>query len=271
MPNSNIAQHYMNNPILTHLFQHRRYIWFNAWNELRYRYAGTAIGIFWNVIHPIIVILLYAIIFSWIFPERVGDGSYVLYLTAGLLAWRVFADTIQRGTHAYIEHAHYLKRLTIPSEVFIAKITLTYTFILYVYYFILMSVYLFIGEQVSWHVALLPVLLLLIQGLSFGLSLLLANLRTLFPDVGEILNAFLPLWLWTLPVIYPESILPEYLKKWLYFNPPYAFIRSIRNVVLNQELPARLDWVVMAVWLFFTLGLGTIANRKLQAEAREVI
>ena len=261
----------MKDSLLIHLYQHSRYIWHNAWNELRYRYAGTGMGIFWNVIHPLIAILLYTVIFSWIFPQRARGGGYVLYLTSGLLVWRAFADTIQRGSNAFIEHARYLKRLAIPSEIFVARVALTSTFMLYIYYVLLVPINFLLGNQVSWQIFLLPVLLLFVQSLAFGMTLVLADLRALFPDIGEIIHAFLPLWLWTLPVIYPETVLPEHIRQWLYLNPPYVFLRSIRTVVLHQDLPALYEWIIMGAWLLCVLWIGSVVHRKLQAEVKEAI
>ncbi len=261
----------MNNTLFANLYRHRRYIWHNAWNELRYRYAGTGMGIFWNIAHPLVMILLYTVIFSWIFPQRARGGGYVLYLTSGLLAWRIFSETIQRGGNTFIEHARYLKRLAIPAEVFAAQIVLTSTFLLFIYYLLLLPLNLLLGNQPGWRIVLLPLLLLLLQMLEFGFVLIFATLRALFPDIQEIIRAFMPLWMWTLPVIYPESILPEALRPWLPLNPPYIFLRSIRNVILEQKLPIGREWGIIFVWLFVILWTGSTIHQKLQAEVKEVI
>ena len=261
----------MKRVFLTDIYRYRRYIWKNAWNDLRYRYAGTGMGIFWNAVHPLIVILLYTAIFSWIFPQRARGPGYVLYLTSGVLAWRVFADTLQRGSNAFIEHARELKRLAIPAEVFVAKIVLTATFLLFIYYLLLLPVSLFLGNRLDWQLLPLPALLICLQILAFGMSLALANLRALFPDIEQILQALLPLWMWTLPIIYPETVLPEMLRPWLWVNPPYIFLRAIRQVILQHQLPAGYAWGMMLLWLWLVLWAGVTIHRKLHFEVKEVI
>ncbi len=261
----------MRHDVFIHLYTHRRYIWKNSLNELRYRYAGTGMGIFWIVVYPIVLIFLYTVIFSWIFPQRAQGGTYVLYLTSGLLAWRVFIDTIQRGSNAFIENARYLKRLTIPAEVFVARIALTSTFIVFIYYLLLLPVNLMLGNYFGWQIVLLPFFLLLLQTLAFGMSLILANLRALFPDVEHMIQALLPLWMWTLPVIYPISILPATLRPWLVLNPPYIFLRSIRSVMLEAALPGLHNWIIIGSWLLLLLWGGAFVHHKLQSEMKEVI
>lgn len=228
-------------------------------------------GMFWNVIHPLVTIALYAVIFSWIFPQRARGEHYTLYLTSGLLAWRAFTDTIQRGSNAYIENARYLKRLAIPPEVFVAKICVTGTLMLFLYYLLVLPVSVWLGNPPGWQIIALPVLLLALQMLAFGMALALAPLRALFPDIEQMIHAALPLWLWTLPVIYPETILPASLRPWLWLNPPYIFLDSIRRGIVEQTFPPIENWIFMAGWWGCVMYIGYFAHQKLQQDAREAI
>ena len=78
------------------------------------------------------------------------------------------------------------------------------------------------GNRLDWQIIALPGFLLALQLLAFGMALALAHLRALFPDVEQILQAVMPLWMWTLPIIYPETVIPLSLRSWLWLNPPYA-------------------------------------------------
>jgi ABC-type polysaccharide/polyol phosphate export permease len=261
----------MKRALITHVYQHRRYIWRNAWNDLRYHYAGTGMGVFWNVIHPLITILLYTLIFSWIFPQRARGEAYVLHLTSGLLAWRAFTDTIQRGSNAFVKHARYLKRLAIPPEVFVTKICLTGTLLLFLYYLLLLPISVWLGNDLGLQIILLPALLLALQLLAFGMALALAHLRALFPDVEQIVQAVLPLWMWTLPIVYPETVIPEAWRPWFVLNPPYSFIHSIRSAGFQQQLPEWQMGISMIVWILVIISGATIVHYHLQTEIKEVI
>jgi ABC-type polysaccharide/polyol phosphate export permease len=257
--------------ILANLYQHRRYIWYSAWSELRYRYADTGMGVFWNIINPLIEIFIYTFIFSLLFSSRVQGGSYITYLCAGLLPWRVFSETITQGSNAFIQNTIYLKRLPIPAEVFVAKIALTSTFILYIYLAIFLPVNVLFDSKVSWLILLLPLLVLPLQILAFAISLVLANLRILLPDIQPILLAVLPLWSWTLPIVYPDTVFPGFVRPFLYLNPPYAFIMSTRNLILNHQFPELYLLLVMAFWLLFALTIGAFVNQKLRTEVKDAL
>ena len=97
----------------------------NALSDVRHRYAGSAIGVAWNVLNPLAQILIYSLVFSHLMASRVpGTGSgaaFALYLCAGLLPWAAFSDCVLRGANAFIENAQYLKKLPIPEQVFVAQ------------------------------------------------------------------------------------------------------------------------------------------------------
>ncbi|KPA17085.1 ABC-type polysaccharide/polyol phosphate export system, permease component [Candidatus Magnetomorum sp. HK-1] len=256
--------------IIKNLFQYRRYILFNSLNDLRYRYAGTAIGILWHIVNPLILIMMYFIVFYYIFHDRSG-GNYSFYLISGLITWRSFSETIMRGSNAFIENARYLKHMTIPSVVFVARTCLSETFILVLHFVLFICISCVSGSTISWTMITLPFFLLILQICAFEIALIMANLQAFFHDIRYIIEAYLPLWLWTLPVIYPEHIVPECYQSWLYVNPPYVFIKGIREVILHNRFPDLYEWMIIAFWLIIFFGVSVCIHGKLKYEIPEVI
>ena len=97
-----------------------------TWTELRDRYAGSGIGVFWNILVPLIQIAIYIFIFSAILGARaVAGGSslpprfaFVLFLCTGMLPWLSFADSISRGTQSLVRNASYLQKMALPEAIF---------------------------------------------------------------------------------------------------------------------------------------------------------
>ena len=257
--------------LLDNLYKYRRYIWYNAWYEMRYRYAGTGMGILWNIINPLCEILIYTVVFSLLLSRGVSGKSYALYLMAGLLPWRTFAEAISQGSNAFIQNSIYLRRLAIPSEVFVAKVALTSLFLLLIYLGLVLPVSVLLGGHLGLGILLLPVLGLLLQGVAFGMGLVLANLQTLFHDVRQILQFLIPLWSWIMQIFYPENVIPKDILPWLYLSPPYAFIESVRHLILENQIPEIQVWLIMLAWLCFFLWLGANVNQRLQNEVRDTL
>ena len=88
--------------MILNLYQHRNYIIRNAWSDLRLRYAGSGMGIFWNVIIPVAQILIYTVVFSRLMSFRSpGMASnryaFVLYLCSVQRPFGCAQD--RRGSH----------------------------------------------------------------------------------------------------------------------------------------------------------------------------
>lgn len=261
----------INKRLLTNFYKYWRYMFYNAWYELRYRYAGTGIGILWNVITPLFEIIIYTIVFSLLIPNKMEGNSYSLYLMAALLPWRGFTETIVQGSDAFSKNAIYLRRLAIPSEIFVGKVTLASLFLVYIYLGLIILITPLFGKGLGWNILFLPIVGLVFQGLAFGMGLALANLQILFPDVKQILQFIIPLWTWTMPIYYPSTIIPNHILPWLYINPPYAFIKSFRDLVLEDKIPDINIWLIMTGWIVAFVWLGANINNKLQSEVRDKI
>lgn len=260
--------------MIANLYRHRRYIWRNAWNDLRYEYAGTGIGVFWNIINPLLLVLVYAFVFSRLVGLRSGGNRgalYVLFLCTGLFPWQAFSEGIVQGSTSLRANSVYLRRMAIPPEIFVAQRALTSVYNLLLLLALLLPLGLFLGEPLSWSLLLLPLLAVLLQMLAFGLSLALASLRVFFPDIGEILRVLVRTWMWTMPIIYQETLLPEDLRFVFNLNPPYMFIKAIRTIFLEQRGPSLDSWLIMGGWLALSMLVGSLVMQKLQGEIRDTL
>jgi len=259
--------------MLKNLYFHYRYLFGSLWSDLRYRYAGTAIGFYWFIINPLVEVLIYTFVFSYLLGVRSSgrDSSYVLFLVTGLFPWLSFSQTIKEGTNSLVKNASYLRRMSIPTEVFIAKNVFLSFFSLLVYLLLLVTFFLFSGHSLGWSLLILPLLAFLIQLLALGITLTTGHLRILFPDIGEVLPTFLQLWRWILPIMYSYTIFPAFLQKALKFNPLYYYIESFRTVFLEQKFPNVNAWLHMLSWAIFFLIFGFFISSKLHSDVIDEI
>lgn len=258
--------------VLKNLFRYRRYIVENAWNELRFRYAGTTLGFFWNVINPLIEVLIYSLVFSQLFTLRSGSSGsndYVLYLISGLFPWISFSGSIMEGSNTLIKNRSYLRRLALPPEIFIAVNFITSILSLHIYFVWLVLYKLIIHRGLGLEIILLPVLGIMLHLLSFGFTLIVANVQVLIPDIREILRAFVHIWRWTMPIIYTASIFPENAQFLFDLNPPYVFIQSIRGILVDQSLPAANEWLRMSLWGIIFILVGFAVSTKLASDVKD--
>ena len=68
------------------LYRHRALIVNFVKRDLLARYKGSAMGVFWSVAHPLVMLLLYTLVFSVILRVRVGaaEGTQIFALDAAM-------------------------------------------------------------------------------------------------------------------------------------------------------------------------------------------
>lgn len=257
------------------IWKFRKFIWKRAAQDLLYRYAGSAMGFFWNVISPLFLIVLYTVVFSQLMVVRIPNlptgFGFAIYLCAGLIPWLGFSETVNRCTNAFIENANYLRKLAIPEQVFVAQNAGSSFLSLLIGMVLLVAICCILGHYPAWSWLSLPVILILLQGFGFGLGLFLGVLNVFFRDISQVTGLFLQLWFWATPIVYTKNILPAGLQNWLYLNPVYPFIHSLQTVVVDQAWPAGNIWMGMFLLAFAFPLLGYMTLRKLRPELRDVL
>ena len=262
------------------LFRYRSFIWQNAVAELRHRYAGTNLGVVWNVLHPLALIAVYALVFTGIMRQAgfkpvagLSDAvTFVLYLTSGLLPWLAFAECLTRGCNAFTDNAAYLKKLPIPEQVFVAQTAASATLGLAISFSLLLVVSLALGLRPTWHWLLLPVPLAALQLLGFGLGLLCGTLNVFFRDIGQLLGLALQLVLWTVPIVYLEQSVPAWLAAVIRWHPLYPALHAVRELFLfRQGVPGPEIWAGMLAWPLLACGVAWLAFGKLRTEIRDLL
>jgi lipopolysaccharide transport system permease protein len=219
----------------------RDLLWNFVVRDFKSRYAGSLIGIVWNVIHPLTSITIYVVVFSRLMGARLPGASdiygYSIYLCAGLLPWNAFAEVISRSTTVFLDHAHLLKKVSFPKKLLGGSVVLSSFINFLIGYSIFILFLLLSGHRIGWTSLVLLGLLMLQFVFSFGLGLILSTLNVFFRDVSQLVGVGLQFWFWLTPIIYLEEILPEVARSLLHLNPMYYFVRGYQTLILYNVLP----------------------------------
>src|SRR5207248_9312742 len=87
--------------MLRECWQFRGFIVESVRREFVSRYLGTQFGLFWALAQPLVMILIYTVVFATVMrpalPGHESRFAYSIYLCAGLLLWQLFADLLNRS------------------------------------------------------------------------------------------------------------------------------------------------------------------------------
>jgi ABC-type polysaccharide/polyol phosphate export permease len=262
--------------MIINLYRHRGYIWQTALADLRTRYAGSVMGVVWNVLQPLAMILVFSIVFGGLMTgrnARVGDlpGGFAVFLCAALLPWLAFNEIVARGTNTFVTKAAYLRKLPIPEQVFMAQTAVSSLIGLAISFGLLVAVALALGGRPSWTWLLLPIPLVLIMAFGFGIAMALGTINVFIRDTAQIVPIVLRVAFWTYPVVYPIDAVPAWFQRAIRFNPIYAYLESTRDLFLWGKTPHAWIWAAMVFWAAIASAIGYLILRRLRPELRDVI
>ncbi len=223
------------------LHDYRGFILGSVQREFQARYRNSLLGALWPIFNPLSMIIVYTVIFSHIMRARlpgVDDGmAYSIYLCAGLLAWGLFSEITLRSQNMFLDNANLLKKMSFPRVCLpvIVLINAGINFAIIIGLFL--GFLLVTGRWPGMALLALVPLIALQMMLCAGLGMVLGVLNVFFRDVGQLFGICLQFWFWLTPIVYPISILPEWLQSLLQFNPLTSLIASYQNVFLYGQWP----------------------------------
>lgn len=214
-----------------------------ARRDLLGRYKGSALGIAWAVLTPVVMIAIFTFIFAGIFGARFGVNDshwdYALYLFCGLLPWSMFQETVQQSSNTIVANANLVKRVVFPLETLPAAQAFAALGNQLFATIALLIATVVIRQNLHLTVLWLPVLLVPQLLFALGAAWLIASLGVFLRDIAQGVTLLLMAWMYLTPIIYPESIVPERLHWYIGINPFTALVRSYRHIFLDGLAP---DW-----------------------------
>jgi lipopolysaccharide transport system permease protein len=234
------------------------------------RYAGSHAGVFWTLIHPLLMMLTYAFVFGLVLQTRFANDSrptsFVLYFLAGMLPWLPFSEAIARAPTVVIEHSNFVKKLVFPLDILPINVVfaglISQFFGIGIFFIALMA----FGREIHATAFYLPLLLVPQVLLTLGLSWLLAGLGVLFRDLGQLIGFVVTVWFFVTPICYDAAQLPQqYL--WLFEkNPFYVLVGAYRAVLLENAAPAwgPFMWLCGGSVAMFLLGYAWFYRMRRQ-------
>lgn len=224
------------------------------------RYRGSMLGIAWSFFNPLIMLVVYTVVFSTVFKAKWGIGSdskteFALVLFIGMIVHGVLAESMNNSPSLMLRNASYVKKIVFPLEILpwiVIGSTLMHALISVAVWSIF---YALVNHSLHWTVILLPVVFLPLVLFSLGISWILASLGVYIRDIGQMTGVLTTVLLFMSPIFYPASALPEPYQTIIYLNPLTFIIEQARDVLMWGHMP---NWPGMAIAFFVSFGMAWV-------------
>jgi lipopolysaccharide transport system permease protein len=233
---------------LRELYQYRALLWALTMRELKARYRASVLGFLWTFLNPTLNMAVYVLVFGVLMTNSVDRYPY--YLFCGLIPWIFFSSSVLGGTTSVSDRRDLLTKVRFPAQVLPATVVLTnlINFLLSLPLLFLLGA--FYGDPPSWHLVLLPVVLLVQTMFTLGVTYFLSALNVAFRDLQHIVANlvqmlfFLTPVLWSLNDIKPfdrfgvSMTADEARAAMVYGNPMAAVMSAWRDIFYVHQVPA---------------------------------
>ena len=242
------------------LLSYRELIWALVLRDLKVRYRRSAIGFVWTMLQPLLMMLVFQLVFSTMF--RFEILNYAVYALAGILFWNFFSQSILASMNSLRGNANLLKKVPVPHAVFPVATVLSGLVNMAFAMVPLFGLLLVTRHPLTPALLFLPAAILLAALFTLGAGLLLSPLAVFFHDVTELVGVALALLMYLTPIFYPMSILPESMRWIVRFNPIRSILEVFRDPIYQGEIPPLSHLAVAVVVTVAMLVIGAAAFRK---------
>lgn len=250
---------------IRHVVRHNHLLREFLRRDLQARYIGSTMGFFWSVVNPLILLLVYSIVFGAVLQppqlERLaargwegGALGFAFYIFCGLLPWYAFQESLSRNASCIVDNANLIKQVRFPAKVLPVYLTLSSLVnqVIGTAIFLVFQIALLGGMPLT--AAAFPLLLGLQFVFFFGLGLLFSTLHTYFRDVGPMISIVTMIMMWAAPMLYSIDIAPAWLLPVLYAN-PFTYL-----LLLHHDLMLYGVWPPLWLWgAFCGIAVASLA------------
>jgi lipopolysaccharide transport system permease protein len=262
---------------LKEIWKYQDLLWLWVRREYLGVYKQTILGPFWHFFSPIFGTLAYILIFGKIAGLPTDGVPMFLFYNAGLTIWNFFNGCFSSSSGAFLQNSGifgkvYFPRLIMPMASIVSsfiKFGIQFSFFLVAYcYIIVVQEY---DPYIGWGLLMIPVALILLSGIGFGLGIIVSSFTTKYRDLNMMIGFGMQLLLYATPIIYSFTSVDPEIKKYLIFNPLVAPVESFKFALFGVG-----DFSVFTLgysfcWMVILLLVGLVLFSKTERNFMDTV
>lgn len=238
------------------LWRYKDLLFFMTVRGIKARYAQSVLGVGWAIIQPLFTTLVFTVVFGGLAKVDSDGMPYILFSYLALWPWNYFSGTLSESANSLVANAGmitkvYFPRLILPlAAVFSKMLDFFVSFVILLFLLIYFKIVPGIG------IVFLPLLMIQLLLCSLGIGMVLSAMAVQYRDVKYALGFIVQLLLYTAPVVYSTTAVPEIWQFVYSFNPMVGVIEGVRAMFMDRSMPWEWIWPGSIVaGTVFTLGL----------------
>ena len=252
------------------LSEYRDLFFFMMWRDIKILYKQTVLGFTWAIIRPFVTMIVFTIVFGQLAKVPSDGIPYPLFAYTALVPWTYFQTALTKSTESLITNAGMMTKIYFPRII----IPMTPVLACLVDFGVAFAI---LGLMMVWYkvvpmaeVLVLPFLILLMSLTAAGLGMWLSALAVQYRDVKHALQFVAQLLMYSAPVVWPASLIPEAYRPLYGLYPMAGVIEGFRSALLGR-MPMPWDLILVgSISSLFLAISGVFYFRKMERRFEDV-
>lgn len=229
------------------LADYRDLFFFLVFRDIKVLYAQTVLGFTWAILNPFIQILIFSVIFGGVAKIPTDGIPYTLFSTVAIVPWTYMSNAMSASSTSLVGGQGMLGKIYFPRIIFPVTPILAKLVDFAISILLIVAVMIYYGVNPGWNLVYLPLFVVMMIAVPLGISLWLAALAIRYRDVKFAMPFVMRMLIYTAPIVYSASRIPEDWRLIYSLNPIVGVIEGYRATLLGTEIP----------WAFIVPGLIT--------------
>jgi len=255
----------------TQLYRYRDLLWLWTLREVQIRYKQSILGVAWAVLQPLVLAMVFTVVFSRLVRVDTGDVPYPLFSYVALVPWTFMTTSLSFGIASLVNNMNLVTKIYFPREILPLASVGAAVVDLLISGVIVLGMLLAYGIPLTWACLWVIPLLALQVVLTVGIVLVGSALLVFFRDVRFVVPLLTQVWMYATPVIYPASMVPERFRSLYFWNPMAGIIEGYRSALLEGAPPEATTLVRGAIATLILLVGGYLFFKRVEPAFADLI
>ena len=231
------------------LKEYRDLFYFLVWRNIKVLYAQTILGFGWAILQPLVQIVIFTFIFGKV-AQIPSDGiPYPLFSTVAIIPWTYMSTAMSTSSQSLVTGQGMLGKVYFPRLLFPVTPVLTHMVDFMISMVLVICVAVYYKVSLSWNIVFLPLFILMMMAVPLAVGLWLSSLSIRFRDVKFAMQFVIRMLMYSAPIVYSASSIPESYRLLYSLNPIVGVIEGFRAVLIGQDIP----------WQYIVPGMASTA------------
>ena len=253
--------------MIKNLYSYREFLKTSVLKEFRGKYKKSFLGVIWSFINPLLQLLIYSLVFSFIMRSNVEH--YTVFLVVALIPWTFFSTTINQGVGCIVQNEGIIKKVYFPREILPVSVVTSNLLNFCISCLIILGALLISGIGISWHIVFLPIVVLIQYIFTLGIVLFVSSITVYIRDLEYFINVLIMLWFYLNPIVYSVDIIPDKYLPIFNLNPMLHILNGYRDILYYQHVPNLVNLLILAMASLVIFIVGYRAFKKFEKRFAE--